>query len=635
MKNNIYYQNLEILKQKHSNIYNLVLSEKTDFDFDISNISLIKTKSGNYTIEISFKNSKITLHSKFNPLSEVNRIIDLKLSGLEDTIIIIGFELGYLPESVINKYPDVNIFIFEPSLRVLKKALEARDLTWILSHKNIKIVVGRTKIDDSILGNHTIYRPSLLSLSSYKRAFPEFSKKITDSYDRYIQKNNINIATLKRFDRLWTKNSFKNAKYFFSKPGITLLKNFFNGEIGALVIGAGPSIEKDIDIIKRFKHHFILISVDTAFRPLIKYGVIPDFVVSVDPQYINSLSLNPSFYKDIDASKMPILIVDPAVYPSTIRNYPGKIVLTSSIFPPGKIIEYFSEYKGSIAAGGSVAVTAFDFARIVGANPIIITGLDLSYKNDQSHIKGSFVDLYRIVITNKFNTLQTQFIKYLIGGIPIKTTNNRGELCYTDKRMFLYKSWFEKNISESKSIIINATNRGLKLNNVETKKLEDIYTKYIASSKKQLMLNNLLPKIDQKKSLQTNTSIFLEYLEKIEKNLKKILVLSRKAKIILSTMGINGSYSENNKKLTVLEKEIMSFKDEINLISMTMQDTVVKIMKGVQKKNKNFVISESNMLYSSLEDSCKFLLKVIKNTKAKLKFLISFSDNNREDVDNP
>ena len=89
---------------------------------------------------------------------------------------------------------------------------------------------------------------------------------------------------------------------------------------------------------------------------------------------------------------LPVLVADPAVYPSTLRNYKGPLVLTSSVFSPGKIIESFAGPKGDIAAGGSVSVSAFDLARIIGADPIILLGLDLSYSGGKPHFSGSFME---------------------------------------------------------------------------------------------------------------------------------------------------------------------------------------------------------------------------------------------------
>jgi len=634
MENNIYQNNLKILKQKYPNIYQDIINNKIEINDEISSVYVIKSKNSIPTLEITINNIKYSLHSKFNPLREIDRIVELKISGMEDVIIIIGFELGYLTERVIQKNPDARIFIFEPSLKILNRAFKTRNLIGILEHKNLKIITGYPTINDEILDNLTIYNPTLLYTHAYKRAFPDFTEKILSSYDKYIQRNSINIATLKRFDRLWTKNSFKNAMYFFTKPGIYILNNFLNNSIGALVIGAGPSIEKDILGIKKLRNQFILISVDTAFRPLIKHNLIPDFIVSVDPQYINSLSLNPSFYKKIPPDKMPILVVDPAIYPTTLKNYPGKIILTSSIFPPGKIIENFSGYKGKIAAGGSVAVTAFDLARILGTNPIILLGLDLSYVNDQSHIKGSFVDLYRLIIQDRINTSLTQFTRYLKGGIPIKTINNKGKICYTDKRMLLYKTWFEKNIPISNSTIINATNEGLKLTDVKSKQLKDIKTDNISTFNKEIILYNRLSKIYKLENSIKKLPEFIKYLRKTEENLKKMYSLAQEAKIILAKMNTDKSFDEKNKKLSYIEKSIISFSEEIKLISITMQSTVIKIMKGTDKKDKNIIISESDMLYNSIEESCNFLLKIIEKTKLKLNFLISKTDNKSEDVDN-
>ena len=53
----------------------------------------------------------------------------------------------------------------------------------------------------------------------------------------------------------------------------------------------------------------------------------------------------------------------------------------------------------------------------------------------------------------------------------------KGEVVMTDKRMLLYKSWFENHAVKRMQTVINATNGGLNIEGIKNKSLEDLEKK--------------------------------------------------------------------------------------------------------------------------------------------------------------
>ena len=56
-----------------------------------------------------------------------------------------------------------------------------------------------------------------------------------------------------------------------------------NEEYPAFIVSAGPSLDKNIDELKNIKGRGVIMAVDTAIKPLLKKGIVPDIVASVDP----------------------------------------------------------------------------------------------------------------------------------------------------------------------------------------------------------------------------------------------------------------------------------------------------------------------------------------------------------------
>ena len=53
-------------------------------------------------------------------------------------------------------------------------------------------------------------------------------------------------------------------------------------DISAIVIAAGPSLNKNIKELKRAKGKAFLIAVDTAVKRLLKEGIVPDMYATLD-----------------------------------------------------------------------------------------------------------------------------------------------------------------------------------------------------------------------------------------------------------------------------------------------------------------------------------------------------------------
>jgi hypothetical protein len=106
-------------------------------------------------------------------------------------------------------------------------------------------------------------------------------------------------------------------------------------------------------------------------------------------------------------------------------------------------IEKQVDPKGRLGAGGSVATTAWDFARILGGSEIWIAGLDLAYPNLKTHFRGARFEERANSLSGRFNPAEKWIVRALRDGIPFKARSATGEPILTDRRLSLYAAWFE------------------------------------------------------------------------------------------------------------------------------------------------------------------------------------------------
>ncbi|WP_439647446.1 motility associated factor glycosyltransferase family protein [Brucepastera parasyntrophica] len=219
-----------------------------------------------------------------------------------------------------------------------------------------------------------------------------------------------------------------------------------------LVLAAGPSLDYILPFLPEISKRCVIIAVDTALRACLKSGINPDFIILVDPQYWN--------WRHLAGLSSPgsILITESAAWPAVFRFQCRRIYLCSSLFPLGKFIESRIGKKGELGAGGSVATSAWDFARFLGAKTIYMAGLDLGYPEKKTHFRGSTFEEQTHTVSGRTTPAETASIRTLYSAGPYEVPDYTGGTVLTDKRLMLYSWWFENRLAaypENKTVTLS------------------------------------------------------------------------------------------------------------------------------------------------------------------------------------
>jgi hypothetical protein len=226
-----------------------------------------------------------------------------------------------------------------------------------------------------------------------------------------------------------------------ASTGVSVLAGRFSG-LPALVLAAGPSLDELLDLLPEIALRFVVICVDTALRSVLRTGVQPDFVVVVDPQYWNARHL------DGCAAPRSVLVTEAAVWPSVLRLRSRRTVMCSSIYPLGRYVEERAgPVKGVLGAGGSVATTAWDFARILGCTPVFMAGLDLSFPGGRTHARASLFEQRSLATGTRLEPASTAAFEAMRGGRPFQAAANDGSMVTSDERLSLYSGWFSRKVA--------------------------------------------------------------------------------------------------------------------------------------------------------------------------------------------
>ena len=444
--------NRKILQQLYPGLLEAITKECNDGPEDIK---VEPTPAGEPTLCVK----GVYVHSRRDPLREGQRLAD-SISMESGAVVILGFGLGYAAQAAAKSGRPV--IIVEKHAKILLKALESRDFCDFLSQYRLLFIIGgtgegivnalvmtsrqsQTDITQGIVSEDNLNNDKISVIRN--KALTGLDEKwysaVNDRIRAWTMKDEVNKATYKRFGQRWERNVTRNMSAIRDYPGILHLTGLACGKeqrnvpLPVFLAAAGPSLDNIKPLLRDIYDRCIIVAVDTSLRFFVNNGIQPDFVVVVDPQFWNSRHL------DRCVDKQTALVAEPAVYPPVLRLPFNHKFLCSSMFPLGANIEKQVDQKGSLGAGGSVATTAWDFARILGSSQIWIAGLDLAYPELKTHFRGARFESLSNSGSCRFNPAEKWVVRVLRDGLPFKTLSAAGCQVLTDKRLSLYASWFE------------------------------------------------------------------------------------------------------------------------------------------------------------------------------------------------
>ena len=556
----------------------------------------ITNSDGTFNLVLAQDQREIRLHSS-RPKAEADKIF-AQLAPKSQAYFIGGLGFGYLLEKILEEttaiclvYEPVSI-ILETTLKIrpeLKLILENPRVFFMQDMLSIPQIIQDKKLNDI---SFTIHRP-------YNDLFPDQFVEVKDQIVVGIRRYEVGNSTLLRFGKIWTKNFFRNMhRYFKSQKLIPYLG--WASQKPAIIVAAGPSLEAALPFLQKQGNQALLIACDTALPMLLQAQINPDFVVTVDPQEKNSLYLRYSANKD------HILIADPAIHDSTFEGYKDQnIILMDSVFPLYAPFEGFWGHCGLLASGGSVSTSAFDFARKIGADPIIMVGQDLSFTKKKTYSSGNVLSEFSRTThhrLNSFHALQakathTDHSQYIKGRLPNSTV-------YVDSRFMLYRDWFSLEIPKTSAQVIVAGMEGAYLEGAQHTTVEQAFS--------------LLTKDIDKKTLPITDPI---QKEEYTKFIEDIFIMTNKliptcAQILIA---IKQAYASKNLDMAVHESSRLQQQlslPENHKISLFIS---VSIQESIQSAQNITPHTSKQEHLQILLDICKDTLEALQSLNHQIK----------------
>lgn len=431
------------------------------------------SRNGHNIVAVKSGTGFVPLNSRLDPVREGGKVsFDFNPERFS-LLIILGCSLGYhLIESkeLLSRYSKV--IVIDILYGIENEIIKNEPTSFLARGRNTVFYTGHTpfslekmlkeEIDfDSISGVQVVEHGASL------RIFAEYYSSIRAIIRRLIDSEARNSSTVKAFGRLFLRNALNNFSNFSRVKPVNELKNLFVGE-KVLVVSSAPSIEDCIDRISLLKDSLYIAAVDSALPLLSDKGIVPDFVISIDPQprlcehFIGENGGHTRFIFSIVSN------------PALVKKYGGYISLNSH--PVSQIIDDLNPgITGSIdSATGSVAGDALNFCLFAGFKHIGMAGFDFSFSGNNIYARGTaYQRRYSSIFNNRFNTPETFNASYIFKSSGSYMSGGK----YTRKAFIGYRDSLESFIEKRGIGGITFINRGgLPLKGVELIDPDDLVT---------------------------------------------------------------------------------------------------------------------------------------------------------------
>ncbi|ECS0084452.1 motility associated factor glycosyltransferase family protein, partial [Campylobacter jejuni] len=405
-----------------------------------------------------------------------------------------------------------HLFVFESEIELFILALSTIDLSEELCSGKIYLVdIEEERVDIQLLilfdMKDMFEYLSLYEMFVNNVYYKKFYEDIWHKADELCEKNikvvirNLNSSLCIGFECY--SHLLQNIPSMLeSIPFQRILSQRKNKFDNAIVVSAGPSLAKQLSLLKAYQDKAVIFCADGALSMLEKEGIIPDYVTNLD---FTDLAMK--FFQNKENLKQSIIALECATHPNIVRSLNAEncmIVLRNKALYQRFNLNDF----GYIDTGTHVSHFSYTLALALGFKNIIMIGQDLAFDEEgNSHSKG-------FDFGEKFSGEEN------IDKLKVPAYGGKGEvLTHITWNDYRIKLEYLFACNEQKAKFYNATEGGARINFTEELSFKECCEKLLTKEKPQFELPKSLTKNRSDKLLAK----FKEKIQKDQENAKRFL----------------------------------------------------------------------------------------------------------------
>jgi hypothetical protein len=379
--------------------------------------------------------------------------------------------LGLTGSSLVRKILELTIdtswvIIVEPDKRVVKAFLESYDLSKFLDENNNRLIIATGPIEkikdkflltiNSMVGYYLI-NPEIIKTFSVIRSYTTFFEEVLEMFKDVIVNFAYNTGNDLDDTLLGIKNEIRNLYYVFNRPALKEIKGCLKGKT-VICVSSGPSLDKQIDLLKKVQGKAVIICAESAFKALLAHRIKPDIVCILE-RGENSLHFS---IEGVEIPENSYLFGLTVIEPQIFKIWGERAVpcFKDNLTYSNELNNRLGDF-GKFTSGNSVAHFNLMLSNYLGAEKIILLGQDLAFSDSgEHHSKSTPYSLLTEDEERKFQLrLEESATVYLDGYY--------GEKVKSKKIWKQFLIWFEILLTQVDSKVYNATEGGALIKGAE------------------------------------------------------------------------------------------------------------------------------------------------------------------------
>ncbi|EDP2810477.1 DUF115 domain-containing protein, partial [Campylobacter jejuni] len=394
-----------------------------------------------------------------------------------------------------------HLFVFESEIELFILALSVIDLSEELCSGKIYLVdIEEERVDIQLLilfdmkdiSEYLSLYEMFVNNVYYKKFYEDIWHKADELCEKNIKVVIRNLGSNSDLSFECYSHLLQNIPSMLeSIPFQRILSERKNKFDNTIVVSAGPSLAKQLPLLKAYQDKAVIFCADGALSMLEKEGIVPDYVTNLD---FTDLAMN--FFQNKE-NKTSLNILSCATHPNLVHFLDNKSV----ILRDDPLYQRFNLNDfGYIGTGTHVSHFSYTLALALGFKNIIMIGQDLAFdEKGNSHSKG-------FDFGEKFSGEEN------IDKLKVPAYAGKGEvLTHITWNDYRIKLEYLFACNDQKAKFYNATEGGARINFTEELSFKECCEKLLTKEK---------PKFELPKSLTKNRSdkLLVKFKEKIQKD---------------------------------------------------------------------------------------------------------------------
>lgn len=462
-------------------------------------------------INIYDKDNAVSLYHK-SPLEEtMEKIEEFKPFALYPFLYFFGCGNGVFYKLLLtDKNNSIKkIFVFEPELELIYIALNFADFSQEILDRKFLIFWTKTttfgELDEFlVVDGQWIYSRiyNLHLLNSYYGRYAQECLKINGILTRSLEHHVIAVGNDSTDALMGLEHHLQNLPTMLQTPSLQNFIKHAKTTSTAVIVSTGPSLYKQLPLLKQHAHKVTIFSVDASFPILVKHGIKPDVVLSLE-----RVEPTADFYlKTPQEAQRDVIFALTSIVHKATDHAITQGIKTYSMRPFGYTRFFELKDYGYVGIGMSAANMAYELVVHSRFERCIFIGQDLAFGEDgKTHSKDAIFGEQEEQYKPATNALEK---------ILVPAYGGKGSV-ETSRVWNMFLNFFEKDIAQTPYpiTVINATQGGARIEGTQEIPFQDILDSLPEIQKESIKLTPPTPEEihSNQKHIQTKIKEFLEY----------------------------------------------------------------------------------------------------------------------------